>query len=331
MLNGFLDLAVTQLWQITALILVVALLNRWISRRSTHLAYLLWLIVLIKLFAPPMLTSPGGVFCWLQPVRKVATEIPQTFLTEIVWQETAAEPFPSVDLTGKTPAVPAARVPPTTQRPISASRDRTGHFSTHQTWQRCVAWIWLFTGLLTAAWTIIRWLRFSRRLQLYPERECPAATAMVEQLSRQLGIHRRVRLKVTQCPVGPAVIGLFRITILLPAAVLDRLNAETLRPILAHELLHVRRGDLWVGVIQIAARSLWWFHPLVWWALRMTRQEAERCCDEQVLAALKCRPGDYARALVEVLELKSQLQPVPVFPGVRPVEVTTHRLERIMK
>ncbi|MCA9060342.1 MAG: hypothetical protein KDA85_17655, partial [Planctomycetaceae bacterium] len=49
------------------------------------------------------------------------------------------------------------------------------------------------------------------------------------------------------------------------------------------------------------------------------------------LAALKCRPGDYARALVEVLELKSQLQPVPVFPGVRPVEVTTHRLERIMK
>jgi hypothetical protein len=96
------------------------------------------------------------------------------------------------------------------------------------------------------------------------------------------------------------------------------------------EVLHIRRGDLWVGLLQTLAQALWWFHPLVWWVGRLTTREAERCCDEEVLGELKCDPASYARALLDVLDLKSQLKPVPVFPGVRPVDVTSQRLERIM-
>jgi type II secretory pathway component GspD/PulD (secretin) len=88
---------------------------------------------------------------------------------------------------------------------------------------------------------------------------------------------------------------------------------------------------LWVGLLQTVAQAVWWCHPLVWWVSRRTTREAERCCDEEVLAELGCDPAAYARALVDVLELKRELKPVPVFPGVRPVEVTSQRLERIMQ
>jgi hypothetical protein len=81
------------------------------------------------------------------------------------------------------------------------------------------------------------------------------------------------------------------------------------------EVLHIRRGDLWVGLLQTLAQALWWFHPLVWWVGRLTTREAERCCDEEVLGELKCDPASYARALLDVLDLKSQLKPVLVFPG----------------
>ena len=40
---------------------------------------------------------------------------------------------------------------------------------------------------------------------------------------------------------------------------------------------------------------MWWFHPLVWWANREARRERERACDEEVVAGLGCRAGDYAR------------------------------------
>jgi hypothetical protein len=46
---------------------------------------------------------------------------------------------------------------------------------------------------------------------------------------------------------------------------------------------------------------------------------------------LNCDPRLYAKSLLEVLELKQTLNTVPVVPGVRPVEITSKRLERIMK
>ena len=105
---------------------------------------------------------------------------------------------------------------------------------------------------------------------------------------------------------------------------------SSLDPILAHELLHIRRGDLRFGMLQVIAQSLWWFHPAVWFANRWLSREAERCCDEQVIAELGCSPSQYARSLLAVIESKHTLQPIPVFPGMKPVEITTQRMERIM-
>ncbi len=46
---------------------------------------------------------------------------------------------------------------------------------------------------------------------------------------------------------------------------------------------------------------------------------------------MKCRPAHYARALLGVLEMKRGLRPIFGSLGVRPVEVTSRRLEDIMK
>ncbi|MFN8708500.1 MAG: M56 family metallopeptidase, partial [Planctomyces sp.] len=105
---------------------------------------------------------------------------------------------------------------------------------------------------------------------------------------------------------------------------------EFLTPILAHELLHLRRGDLLTGVLQALAQCFWWFHPAVWYTNRWLSREAERCCDEQVIAELGCSPAEYARSLLSVIECRHQLHPVPVFPGMKPVEITSQRMERIM-
>ena len=75
MASEFIPIALTQLWQITLLILVVAAVSRWLSPRRPHLSHLLWLVVLLKCVTPPLWTSPGGVFCWLQPEQQVEVPI----------------------------------------------------------------------------------------------------------------------------------------------------------------------------------------------------------------------------------------------------------------
>ncbi|MCA9211097.1 MAG: hypothetical protein KDA55_22210, partial [Planctomycetales bacterium] len=149
-------------------------------------------------------------------------------------------------------------------------------------------------------------------------------------LARRLGMRRPVTVLVSSGRTGPAVIGLWRPRIVMPAVLVDDRQIAQLEPLLAHELLHVRRGDLWLSVLQAVARTVWWFHPLVWMAMSRITREAERCCDEAVLAELGCEPAHYARSLLDVLERKRLFQAVPLFPGVRPVDITTSRLERIM-
>ena len=87
---------------------------------------------------------------------------------------------------------------------------------------------------------------------------------------------------------------------------------DDLRRALAHELEHVRRRD-WV--VQLLARvtcAVYWFHPLAWSALHRLSLEAERACDDAVVAA-NADGDDYAAQLVSLAE---RLGPVPLATAV---------------
>ena len=99
--------------------------------------------------------------------------------------------------------------------------------------------------------------------------------------------------------------------------------------------MHVRRGDAYVGVLQMLVQVVWWFHPLLWWANREMCQRREQCCDEEVVVGLGCSPAAYARCLLQALELelercRSRRRLLSAVPGVGSAEITTVRLEHIM-
>ena len=162
---------------------------------------------------------------------------------------------------------------------------------------------------------------------------CPddeSATALLEILALRLDVRRTTRLVLVNEPLGPMTFGWIRPAIIVPQPLIAGRPPTEIEPLLAHELIHVRRGDVLVGLLQLAAQCVWWFHPLVWWANREMGRERERCCDEEVVAGLACPPSVYARSLVNVLELKRQLRWLGPMPGLRPFEVTKQRLERLM-
>jgi uncharacterized GH25 family protein len=53
--------------------------------------------------------------------------------------------------------------------------------------------------------------------------------------------------------------------------------------------------------VQLIVQSVFYFHPLVWWANREIRREREKCCDEFVLSSLNAGPRQYCEAIVAVL------------------------------
>jgi beta-lactamase regulating signal transducer with metallopeptidase domain len=79
-------------------------------------------------------------------------------------------------------------------------------------------------------------------------------------LQRRLGIRRRVRLEVVSQPIGPLTFGVIHPRVVLPELVAGGAGDE-LTLVLALELVHVRRGDSFVGLLQTLVRCVWWFHP----------------------------------------------------------------------
>jgi beta-lactamase regulating signal transducer with metallopeptidase domain len=119
---------------------------------------------------------------------------------------------------------------------------------------------------------------------------------MCRMLQRRLGIGRAVRFCETRLVPAPAVIGLFRPIVLLPVTALTGLSEAQLEAVIAHELAHIRRFDSFVNLFQVAAETLLFYHPAVWWVSRRIRVERENCCDDEAIRA--CGDAvDYARAL----------------------------------
>lgn len=109
--------------------------------------------------------------------------------------------------------------------------------------------------------------------------------------------------------VGPAVVGVLRPRIVAPADFETRFGAKERELILAHERVHLRRGDAAVNAIACAAQCLCWFNPLVHLAARLLRVDQELACDATVIDRFPAERRTYAELL-----LKTQLagQPLPL-------------------
>ena len=100
----------------------------------------------------------------------------------------------------------------------------------------------------------------------------------------------------------PAVVGLWRPRIVLPADVQQRYDATERALMLAHERTHVAHGDLFANALAAGLRCLCWCNPLVHAAARRFRDDQELACDQQVV---RRHPG--ARRAYGEAMLKTQL------------------------
>jgi beta-lactamase regulating signal transducer with metallopeptidase domain/outer membrane translocation and assembly module TamA len=332
---------IAQACQLTALVVAVAVASRLMARNRPHLAHALWLVVLLKCVTPPVWSSPTGIFCWLRSTPAESAPVVEhvTSDSSVVQISAAGNIEFALDQTSSLVPPPDAE-PPGPRSQISGSPSDRSVESEYSlapisierrlSLGTGVLALWILGSLLIGAIAGLRLLGCLRHLRRCGVRRDAQLDKRLTRLRQQLRVRRSVRLLVSNSRLGPAVLGFFRPTILLPECIVAGRSADELEPLLAHELIHVRRGDLGVGILQVLAQAVWWFHPLVWFAGRRLSREAERCCDEEVIGSLKCDPARYARSLLDVLELKQLLVAVPAVPGVRPVELTAQRLERIM-
>jgi len=313
-------LAWTQTWQLAVLVAAMWIVVRLTCRRRPHLAYFLWMLVVVKAVTPPVWSSPTSAFSW------ATAEV--THVAPAAGPEPpAAEPTVSLTLLG-TATGPDGKIEPFPEaKPVVVAPPP---MEPAWTLPEVAMVVWGGGAVLLLVVVVIRWIRLLRTLRAAAEPANAELVALFEIARKAIVPRRSVRLMCTSAEMGPAAIGWWGGTVILPASLVREKTAAQLSQIIAHELVHLRRGDTVAGHLQLAAQIIWWFHPAVWWANRQARIERERACDEEVVAELGCRPADYARLLVDVLEWK-QRTPALLLPGMRARDVTEGRLRHLLQ
>ena len=133
--------------------------------------------------------------------------------------------------------------------------------------------------------------------------------------------HLRRNIYLSKTIQGPAVYGILRPKILLPASYASEVDPY----ILQHESTHIRHGDNLWRLLALLLTTVHWFNPFSWLFFRLLLQDLELACDESVLA--RCSEDQrkaYARSLLHCAESRR------LFPSAFGGDKLRKRIERIL-
>jgi beta-lactamase regulating signal transducer with metallopeptidase domain len=222
-----------------------------------------------------------------------------TLMSPTIVLEFSALPARSADPVAATPVIVA---------PIAVEPRRTGTSPTART----AASITAAETIPVATWLLLIWavvalfalvpvgaslshLRSIRcRGQPWPE-----GAARMDELAHAAGMRPPV-VVLHDTIAGPITSGFLRPLIALPSSAVTWSRTHVANA-LVHELEHVRRRDWPVHLASRTVCALYWFHPLAWIAWRALRLEAERACDDAVLAREDA--ASYAEQLLDLARL----------------------------
>lgn len=158
-----------------------------------------------------------------------------------------------------------------------------------------VLWLWVAVSLVL--WNVWRLLRYRRLIEQAGNKVNSRLQQIAEEEARLAGIGGEIRLLASPLAQSPMLVGFFRPTILLP---LEHLPDSDARFILAHELTHFRRKDLWKKLLFLMVRCAHWFNPIVYLLNRDFSRWLETSCDEQVVSSLdRDQRKEYGRLLID--------------------------------
>jgi TonB family protein len=125
----------------------------------------------------------------------------------------------------------------------------------------------------------------------------------------------------------PVTFGLRRPVVLLPSR-LRRLPANLQRAVLCHELLHASRGDWRATLCEEIVKTIFWFHPGIWWVVGQIQLCREEIVDALAVSITASRRF-YMQALLAFAESPSAtLLPAPLFAHRRHLVVRIRQLSQ---
>ena len=306
-----LNLLKTSLLGSLAILAMLVLKPLWRERYRAKTRCWLWLALAAFLLLPVDFSVKNA------PVQ---AEPPKDYTLFVGTDKTAIQSTDNLfgDMAEKSGQSPAAVRDTIIQRPVTNPEQKTTRYIPVTTilfygYLAGAAAFLLYQGVSYALFrrTVRRWKRDVSRADY---------AAMLSDTAHDLGVSAPEMI-VCEAISTPAVTGLLRPRLLLPH---ERYDVQELRYILRHELCHLKRRDMLLKLVLLAANAMHWFNPVVYLMLRQADEDIELACDSAATDDLdRAERAAYSRTLLAAVQSSVRALPATTcFGG------TVERLKR---
>ena len=274
------------------LLLMKFLLKNSLSSRMQYNLWFLLFGLLAVPFLPLRLLKQSELFLWFQnrnlpPISNTETAIGQTLHTTIATSQNWMEDFT-----------------------LSVNRE------THSLIGYLLLAVWIF-GIIAM---LIFISKSALQLHHLKKSALPLQSPKVHNIYlcclNDTGISKKIPIYSTAFLKSPVIIGFLKPCIYLPIHLISDDNEREIRYMLLHELQHYKHKDGLANYLMNFVGMIYWFNPLVWYALKEMRNDREIACDTSVLKLLESEDYvAYGNTLISFAE-KISLTPFLFVSGI---------------
>jgi beta-lactamase regulating signal transducer with metallopeptidase domain len=188
-------------------------------------------------------------------------------------------PTKVVNLTESVP-LPSKEPVPVNSSQITLVSSSVDTVTALSVWQMVMI-VWILGIVVFLSVHLVRHYRFMYMVGRWGQTITESKTLhLLEKVKREMNITKEIALKKCSFIHSPMLVGFAKNTIWLPH---NAYQEEELNVILKHELVHLKRKDLWYKAFVLLISSIHWFNPLFYLFAKELDNLCEHACDDEVV------------------------------------------------
>ena len=243
----------------SAVILLLFMLMPFMKKRySAKLRYYIWIVIALRLCLPFNISLPKA------PVK---LDIPKT---SVISKNIRGENIGKI--------ISESSIPLPQENEKAANAENAKKPKKEIPLKDIITYIWLLGAVGFFAFYMYGYFSFKRKIRAHLY-ECD--NTLLAETAQSLGIKRIPKLYKCLLIDSPMMTGFFTHAVIIPE---KEYTADEMSGILKHELIHLKRGDIWYKLILIIAKSIHFFNPIIHIMVKTACRDIEYSCDDAVVA-----------------------------------------------
>lgn len=167
---------------------------------------------------------------------------------------------------------------------------------------KILPFVWLCGFIFAVVSHMVIYIYFIKDLKKSSKLKYERLEKILKNCKSQLNINKNIQVIVHDTISSPSLVGMCKVNIILPSNLIN-LSEEELTHIFLHELCHYKNKDNYIDNLLGVLQCVHWFNPLIYYYFKKMRNDMEIACDERVLSVLnEDEHNKYAITMLNVLE-----------------------------